>query len=492
MAASRHNTSNDTIAAIATPLGAGGIGIVRVSGPQAAAILSRLFTCGQESAARDQLSSPCGQESADRDQLSSPCPLPPRRLVLGRLQDAQGRELDRALAVLMPGPQSYTGEDVAEFQLHGGLRLLREALAAVIAAGARLATPGEFTLRAFVNGKLDLAQAEAVADLIRAKTRPAAQLAADQLAGRLSQAVAALEDDLLALMAAITVGVDFPDDADAPEPEQLLTQLEALISRGQSLLDTADQGRVWREGLRAALAGAVNVGKSSLLNALLEAERAIVASEPGTTRDVIEESLDLNGVLLQLSDTAGLRNPDQAGQVERIGMERSANALAQAQLALIVADASQGIDPEARRLWQQTEGRPRLLILNKADLVEAAEVARLRGQFPPDQQELVIPVSALSGQGLADLRAAITNLVGSGQADAEAGSAIISNVRHQQALLQAVDSLRRARAAIAEGVPADLAAIDLENACSSLGEISGRTTSEAVLDQIFSQFCLGK
>ena len=461
--------ANDTIAAIATPLGSGGIGIVRVSGPEAAAILGRLFRGAV-----------------------APAEMESHRLYLGDVTDETGALLDRALAVNMRAPRSYTGEDVAELQLHGGPRVLSAALTAALACGARLATPGEFTLRAFLNGKLDLSQAEAVADLIAAKTPRASRLAAGQLQGALGRAVAEIERELTAVYGAVIVGVDFPDDADAADPEQTREALVRLADRIRNdVLSGAGLNRVVKEGVRAALVGRVNAGKSSLLNALLAEERAIVTSLPGTTRDVLEESVDLEGVPLILADTAGLRDEGQADEAEQLGMERSRDKAGSAQLVLVVTDGVLGITPEDDRLLREA-GERALLLINKCDLLSEAQIAeRRRRGCAYVAEEDVICLSAKNGAGLDGLKAALRRRVLAG-VDGEADSPLVANARQEQALLRAAERLESCAEAIAAGEMLDVAAVDIGEALDFLGEISGRTASEEVIQHIFANFCLGK
>jgi len=457
----------DTIAAIATPLGNGGIGILRISGPESGEILRRVFRGGS-------------------DPLSQP-----RRLILGDVQDARGNVLDRCLGVWMPGPHSYTGEDVAELQCHGGLRLLRLLLDALLEAGARLAEPGEFTLRAFLNGRMDLSQAEAVLDLIQAKTPTGAQLATAQLRGALSQPLSELEEGLTRLRAGMTVAADFPEDADAPPEDQVLADLDFLLNEIERLLENAAQGQLYREGIRVVLAGAANAGKSSLLNRLLAQDRAIVTEQAGTTRDVISESIDLGGLPVLLTDTAGLREQEDLDQAEQIGIARSRTAISQAQLLLLVVD-SQSPGEELPELLRQTEGQPRLLLLNKIDAASPArleETARLCGELAPDTRQ--IPLSAASGEGLPELRAAILEAV-SLSADQEQASPLVINGRHSQELRLARENLLAAEATIRSGLPLDLAGVDLEEAAWHLGQISGSQAGDGLLDAIFSRFCLGK
>lgn len=461
------HTATDTIAAIATPLGNGGIGVVRLSGPQAGDIFNQVFT----------------GESA---------PLAhPRRLILGQVRDGSGAVLDSCLGVWMPGPHSYTGEDVAELQCHGGVRLLRLVLQSLLDAGARLANPGEFTLRAFLNGRLDLSQAEAVLDLIQAKTPTTVQLATAQLQGALGKPLAQLEAALTQLRAALTVAVDFPEDADAPSPQQILDSLDQMGTELDRLLRNADQGQLYREGVRAVLVGAANAGKSSLLNALLATDRAIVTDQAGTTRDIINETLDLDGLPLVLTDTAGLRAPDGLDPAEQQGMLRSREAMAAAQILLLVVD-SLDPSPDWPDLLAETAGHHRLILLNKTDITPADQLAALLARcrhLAPDGT--LIPISAKTGAGLDQLRQAILEQC-TGSVDQEQASPLVINARHHQELLAARACLLAARATLESGLPVDLTGVDLEEAAFHLGQVSGSQAGEALLDTIFSQFCLGK
>jgi tRNA modification GTPase len=460
------NLDSDNIAAIATPLGKGGIGIIRISGSQARDVLLRLFK-------------PAGGVRA----------LKPRYLALGQVCDPEtAMELDQALAVYMPGPHSYTGEDVAELHCHGGLQLLEQILGLALRQGCRLATPGEFTLRAFLNGRLDLAQAEAVCDLIEAKTPRAAALAERQLMGVLSLRLAALAASLRQVLAEIVVGVDFPDDAEAPANSALLPPLAAAAQEIERLLDGSQLGLSCREGVRAALLGAVNAGKSSLMNALLQRERAIVTSSPGTTRDLLEETLDLDGIPLLLTDTAGLRCQDNVEEAERLGIERSQAAAQQAGLLLPVIDASLIPDPASRELLAASRGRRSLIILNKCDIASEQALSTWRVELAGRPY---CEVSAKTGAGLSTLKANLRHLLGTAL-DSEADSPLVNNLRHIEALSRSQEHLAAARLALISGLPADLAAIDIESACASLDEILGLSVSDEVLREIFSRFCLGK
>jgi len=462
--------NEDTIAAIATPVGVGGVGIIRISGAKAPLILSLLF-----------------KRYRDEEVWQS------HRLYLGQVVEPQsGVLLDEALAVLMRAPHSYTRQQVAELHCHGGPAVLAQVLAVCLKAGARLAERGEFTLRAFLNGALSLDEAEAVADLAGAKTFKAAQLAAAQLQGALSSRLIPLEQELLAILAQVTVGVDFPEDADAPTAKELLPRLTALMQMIEELLAGADIGRIYREGLAAVLAGASNVGKSSLLNRLLQTERAIVTAEPGATRDLIEEALNVDGLPLLLTDTAGLRQEAGLTEAETQGIKRSRAALAAAQLALIVTDATQGPDETARALLRERTMQNCLLVLNKTDLLSAKAIkARLqeyREQYPA---YTIVALSAKTGAGIEELLAKIKEMALAGFTE-PGREPLLHNIRHQQALQKAKTCLEEALQTLSSGHPPDIAAIDLENAYQALGEISGKTVSEEVLANIFANFCVGK
>lgn len=458
------NLLADTIAAIATPMGAGGIGIVRVSGPAAFAVLEAVF-------------SPYGGGPAKV--------LAPRSLVLGRLRHPDGSIIDEILAVRFPAPASYTAEDVAELQCHGGSTVLREALHACLAAGARLAQPGEFTLRAFLNGRLDLSQAEAVQDIIQAKTKPALDLAEAQLAGALARALQPLEETLLDLLARLGAAADFPEEIEAIQPAALLQSLQKLDADAAALLVGAEQGRIYREGLAVVLFGPANAGKSSLLNALLGEERAIVTAAAGTTRDVIEESLNLSGLPLVLRDTAGLR--EAKDEAEAIGIGRGQQAAAAAEILLLVSAADAPLDADQLTTFLAEHAKQKiLLVCNKADQSNAAYAQQLRMQA--NGLPLLL-LSAKTGAGLPALRQALLDLALDGQAEP---TTPLANARHQEALLRMREYLHAAIEALEAGLPQDLAAVDLEDAWQALGEISGKTAGESVLDAIFSTFCLGK
>ena len=453
-------TLDDTIAAIATPLGQGGIGIVRLSGPEALAVAEQVFT----PAARSSLE---GLES--------------HKLVYGHARDPQnGHTLDEALLVCMRAPRSYTGQDVVEIQGHGGPTPLRAILTACLAQGARMACEGEFTLRAFCNGRLDLAQAEAVLDIITSRTETALRVAVNQLGGRLSDEVRRLRRGLLEALAYLEASIDFGEDV----PEQdLLPDLDALGDLLCWLLGEAERGMVYRQGVRTAIVGRPNVGKSSILNRLLRAERAIVTPVPGTTRDTLEETLNIQGVPLVLTDTAGIAESQDL--VEQLGIERSRRSIAQADLALVVFDGSVPPGLEDAQVATLVAGRPAVVAVNKSELGTTYDYAELLPEAPH------IEVSALTGEGLPELEQCLVETVFAGQMGATE-EPVASNPRHRDALRRAWAHVQDAGHAIRAGVPDDLVAIDVAGAVDALGAITGESASEELLEMIFGRFCIGK
>jgi len=456
--------ADDTIAAIATAAGQAGVGIVRVSGRLATDIATRVFTGARP---------PSGWES--------------HRLYVGRVVDGNGTTLDQGLAVLMRQPRSYTGEDVLELHCHGSPVVLRTVLGRVLGCGARLAEPGEFTKRAFLNGRLDLAQAEAVIDMIRARTNAGAALAAAQLSGRLSESVTRLRDDLITLKSLIEAQIDFSEEDFVVNHREMIHTCALCIEYIEGLLTTYERGRIVRDGLRVAIVGKPNVGKSSLLNALLGDERAIVTPIAGTTRDVIEEAADFDGVPVVLSDTAGLRESQDADVVERIGMERTAAAIGEAALILAVLDTSAPLDDEDRLVLDSVATVPHLVVLNKMDLPNRVAAD---GSEPVLNGRRTVAVSAAARRGLDQLRRAVLDLTAA--PPAEPGGPVLVRVRHVDALRKAVASLQLARRSIRDERPAELVAVDVQDAIDHLGAITGAITSEDVLDRIFAEFCIGK
>ncbi len=452
-------TLDDTIAAIATPPGQGGIGIVRLSGPEALSVARRIF-------------SPARPAALDR--------APSHHMIYGRVREPdEGRTLDEALLVYMRAPHSYTGQDVVEIQGHGGPAPLRAILSACLRQGARMAREGEFTLRALVNGRLDLAQAEAVLDIITARTEAALRVAVNQLEGQLSGEVRTLRGRLLEVLAYLEASIDFGDDVPA---QNIAPELEACDERLTWLLGEAERGMVYRQGVRIAIVGRPNVGKSSLLNRLLRAERAIVTPTPGTTRDTLEETLNLQGVPFVLTDTAGIGESDDP--VERLGIERSRRSLAQADLALVVFDLSAPPTAEDAQVAALAGGRPALVALNKCDLPAADDYAGLLPEAPH------LRMSALTGEGLQELEQCLVGTVlGERAAGAEP---VASNPRHRDLLQEALAHVQDAQTALAGGLPDDLIAIDVASAAEALGGITGERVSDDLLATIFGRFCIGK
>ncbi len=456
-------TVHETIAAISTAWGEGGIGIIRLSGPKAIETALGVF------------------HPASR-------PLKERHLHNGLIKDPRGAVLDAALMAFMKGPRSATGEDVAELHCHGGPLLLKKILGEVLRRGARLALPGEFTKRAFLNGKLDLSQAEAVIDVIRAQTEAALSSASGRLQGMLSKRVALIKEGLLELLAHLEAELDFPEDEMDEMPKE--AALRVLDEKGEAirrLLLTFDEGRVIRDGIKVLILGRPNAGKSSLLNILLMEERAIVTPVPGTTRDVIEEVVNIRGLPVRLMDTAGLR--ETGDFVERMGVEAARSKIKDAGLILYVIDASAEDFEEDIVNLEGLRDKKVIVAMNKTDIAPAREVPEFGG-FD------VAFISALTSDGIESLkdgifREATGHAHGASQADAAEGELIVS-LRHKLSLERALDGIERSRAALDNGLPRELVATDLRSSIESLGEITGETTTEDILDRIFENFCIGK
>ena len=464
----------DTIAAIAAG-GPSAIGVLRVSGPDCFAACGRVFRAAR----------PFGELEA-------------RRMVLGEILDREGRCLDRGLAVRFPGPHSYTGEDSAELHCHGSPVVLREALAALISAGARQAGPGEFTKRAFLNGRMDLTQAEAVIDLIDAETAAAARNAAAQLDGGLRRVLEPIQEALLDVTSRFYAVVDYPDeDIEDAGPEEIRGALIKAEDGLTRLLASCKRGQVLKRGVRTAIVGLPNAGKSSLLNALAGYDRAIVTDVPGTTRDTVEESVLCGGVLLRLIDTAGLRETED--QVERLGVERSRRAMEEAELILLVRDGAVEVCPENKAHWEaeaallnqvaQT-GKPWLCVESKCDLTGPHAFSLGLIQKDANNPAACLCVSSVTGQGLDKLEEAVAALFPAGEAG-EAGS-LLTDRRQEDAARRARDAVRRGRGALEGGLTPDAVLADAEEALDALGELTGRTAREEIVERIFSRFCVGK
>jgi tRNA modification GTPase len=463
----------DTIAAIATPPGEGGIGTIRLSGPEAGRILSHIFV-------------PASDAAID------PVTLESHRLIFGFITDpGSGERVDEVLAVLMRAPHSYTREDVVEIDCHGGQVALQRVLNLCLREGARLAQPGEFTLRAFLNGRLDLAQAEAVLDLVQARTPEGLRLAVDQLGGSLSLRVKGARARLLNALAHLEANIDFPED-DVP-PADVSPQLRDTLSDLGALIASAGTGIVMRQGVRTAIVGRPNVGKSSLLNALLRTERAIVTPVPGTTRDTLEEVVNVRGVPLVLTDTAGLRaHLDTNDPVELIGMERTRQTIAGADLIVLVLDNSQTLTEEDLVIIDEvlaTGPAATIAALNKSDLtprLDADDLSRALGELQS------VLTSATTPGGTDALEEKLAGVVLGGSAAPGRGEAAVTSIRHLDALRRSEEFVMSAIVASQASSPAALVAVDLHSALNALGEITGETVGEDLLDEIFRNFCIGK
>ncbi|WP_304965366.1 tRNA uridine-5-carboxymethylaminomethyl(34) synthesis GTPase MnmE [uncultured Oscillibacter sp.] len=466
----------DTIAAIAAGGGApSAIGVVRISGPDCFAACGRVF-----------------RSARPFEELEA------RRMVLGEFLDREGRVLDRGLAVRFPGPRSYTGEDSAEFHCHGSPVVLREVLAALFAAGARQAGPGEFTKRAFLNGRLDLTQAEAVIDLIDAETAAAARNAAAQLDGGLRRALEPIQEALLDITSRFYAVVDYPDeDIQDAGPEEIAAALRQAEGALTALLATCKRGKVLKRGVRTAIVGLPNAGKSSLLNALAGYERAIVTDIPGTTRDTVEESVLCGGVLLRLIDTAGLRETEDA--VEKLGVERSRRAMEEAELILLVRDGAAEACPENRAHWEAEAlllnqvartGKPWLCVESKCDLTGPHAFSVGLIQKDANNPAACLCVSSVTGYGLDKLENAVAALFPAGD-PGEAGS-LLTDQRQEEAADRARAAVRRALEALENGLTPDAVLTDAEEALDAIGELTGRTAKEEIVERIFSRFCVGK
>jgi len=473
--------TEDTIVAISTPPGRSGIGILRLSGPDAFRIASGLI------------------------QTTEGTLEPDRRLRLARVVDPQsGDMLDEVLVALMPEPKTYTRQDIVEIQAHGGPAVLGRLLDLALEAGARSAGPGEFTLRAYLNGRIDLAQAEAVASLVNSQSEGGAREAARQLAGGLSSEVNEMRDVLLAHLASLEAAIDFPEE-ELPhcDMQAMDRDLSAAESRCLALAATFKQGRILTHGATVAIVGKPNVGKSSLFNALLKRDRALVHHRPGTTRDVVEDRLELGGLPVTLADTAGLRrNSTAEGEdatddpVELAGMERTRDSLDRADAALMVFDLSRPLDDHDRELWGLVQDRPVVTALNKIDLVESQAADDVIGELKPERCSIT---SAKTGVGIAELAEMLGGLIIDAADVATADSILISR-RHADAVRQAAMSLDRARKALADDMSAEFVAYELRDAVMTLGRIVGRfgqrgsqgDVEEDLLDSVFSNFCIGK
>lgn len=454
----------DTIAAISTPPGEAGIGLVRLSGPEAAAIARQIF-----------------RPRRPRQAWLS------HRLYLGHIVDSQGKIIDEVLLTWMQAPHTFTRQDVVEINCHSGYGVLSGILSLVLEQGARLAQPGEFTLRAFLSGRVDLTQAEAVLEVIRARTDASLKVAAGHLQGSLGRGLGRIREALLDRLARVEAALDFPEEAEELESDVLRTGLADQMAALARLAATYREGRLLREGLLAVIAGRPNAGKSSLLNRLLDLDRAIVTEIPGTTRDLIEETITLGGILVRLSDTAGLR--PARDRLEELGIQRTRERLAQADLVLYLLDGSEPLSPEDRETLKELTGRRGLAVINKVDLPLAIEAAGLTEAtaFP------VAPISARTGEGIEALKQAVVDLALGG--GLKLNGEMVTQARHHEHLQNCLGYLARAGELLTPDDPTpawELVALELQEAVRELGEITGQEVGDEVLERIFGEFCLGK
>lgn len=469
---------DDTIAAISTPLGEGGIGIVRISGRDAINIADRLFF------------SPKGKR---------PSGVKTHTINYGFVKDpSTGQMIDEVLVSVMKAPNTYTKEDIVEINCHGGFIPLRKTLEIVLREGARLAEPGEFTKRAFLNGRIDLVQAEAVADLVRSKTETSQRLALEQLKGALSERISKLRDRLTHLCAHIEAYIDFPDENIEPATiETINKELSSIIEELNMLSKTYEEGRFLKEGIKVSIVGRPNVGKSSLLNALLQRDRAIVTEFPGTTRDVIEELLNLRGLLVRIMDTAGIREAHE--MAEREGIRRSLQAIDDSDLVIVIIDGSRPISDEDMYIIEKVRERGKRFFIgiNKSDLCSSPVTLSLQSSAPGKRvydfpgNPFSLNISAKTGQGVEELKEAIINL-SLGGSMGESEGLIVANLRHKTAIDNAITSLRKASVDMMNSQPGEIIALSLRDGLDHLGEIVGAVTTEDILNRIFSEFCVGK
>lgn len=460
------NSENDTIAAISTPVGEGGISIIRISGEDALPVAEKIY------------------KGKNLEKVAS------HTINYGHIIDPDnGEEVDEVMVSVMRAPHTYTCEDVVEINCHGGLLATNRILQLVLSYGARMAEPGEFTKRAFLNGRIDLSQSEAVMDLIRAKTDKSMKVALNQLDGDLSRLIRHLRKDILDVLAQVEVNIDYPeyDAVEEMTTKMLKEKAIDIQQRIQALLKTAKQGKVLREGLATAIIGRPNVGKSSLLNSLLHEDKAIVTDVAGTTRDVIEEYVNVNGVPLKLIDTAGIRDTNDT--VEKIGVERSKKALDAADLILLLIDSSAPLTDEDRDLLNATKGKQRIVILNKTDLPMKVDLNELKKLVDGDA---LIETSIVKHEGMDQLGERISKMFFDEGIESSQNSVMVTNARHIGLLHQANDALSDVLKGINDGMPVDLVQIDMTRCWDLLGEITGDSYQDELLDQLFSQFCLGK
>ncbi|ANZ57552.1 tRNA uridine-5-carboxymethylaminomethyl(34) synthesis GTPase MnmE [Fructilactobacillus lindneri] len=460
-------TDYDTIAAVSTPAGVGGISIVRISGSDALKIAQKIYRGKQ----LDQVTT----DTINYGHIIDPA--------------NDNSEVDEVMVSVMRAPKTYTKEDIIEINCHGGIQVTNKVLQIVLRNGARMAEPGEFTKRAFLNGRIDLSQSEAVMDLIDAKTDEARKAALNQLDGNLSAVIKKLRQKIVDLLANVEVNIDYPeyDGAEEVTSKLMLERAREIKTDINHLLDTAQQGKVLRDGLNTAIVGRPNVGKSSLLNRLLHEEKAIVTDVPGTTRDVLDEYVNVAGVPLHLVDTAGIR--DTEDKVEKIGVGRSRDAIKQSDLVLLVLNANEPLTDEDRELLDLTQNNKRIILLNKTDLDEHLDITELKQNYGASE---IIKTSAIAENGTKSLEDTISKLFFTKGIASTQNDVMVTNARHISLLQQALDSVQTVIDGVESGLPVDIAQIDLHSAWDYLGEITGDSYDDELMDQLFEKFCIGK
>jgi tRNA modification GTPase len=472
---------DDTIVAIATPPGRGGIGVVRIAGPRSVEIASPILRLKHPLEPGRAVLAELVEPSQEHVGTAAPgCPTERSSVLASRI--------DEVVVLYFAKPHSYTTDDIIEIAAHGSPVVLRHIVELCIAAGARLAEPGEFTMRAFLNGRIDLTQAEAVRDLIDSQTLYQAKIAAQQLEGALSKRLQPVKQKLVELIAVLEAGIDFAEDDVSVLPDlAILERIAAVREPLEQLAATFAYGKIVHQGLTLAIVGRPNVGKSSLFNRLVERERAIVTATPGTTRDLVSETVAIGGIPIQLVDTAGIRQA--LDEAESIGIRKSMEALADADLVLVVLDASQAANSEDTELLQHAVGRPTIVVANKCDLGIALRSQLLSSQ--PLIPQALIYASALTGEGIAELRAEILRHIG-GEAGGQAEAGFLTNVRHQGLVQESLAALNAATGAVAKKIPHEMLLLDLYSALRPLDAVTGATTTDDILNLIFSTFCIGK
>jgi len=459
----------DTIAALATPVGIGGIGVIKISGPLSRKVAEKIF----------------------RRKNRKTLPLNPYRLHLGEIINPSSQEvIDEVLLAYMPAPASYTREDVVEIQCHSGFLVLEKILELILSEeGVRLAEPGEFTRRAFLNGRIDLTQVEAIVDLVQAKTLPALRQATLQLGGQLTEKIQEIKKNLITVITQVESAIDFPEEEiEVFDSNKLLEELNKLSEAINALLLTYDEGKLFREGIKTAIIGRPNVGKSSLLNALLGEERAIISHLPGTTRDTIEENININGIPLKIIDTAGLRSYPVVDPIEAKGVQRTRIKASEADLVLFVLDQSSPFTEDDQAIFEEFQEKKMVVTLNKCDLTPQLDISSLPQKL---KDYPMVTISAKYHSGLNELKKVIHRVI----IDREgifSSPIFINRLRHKINLEKSLAGIKEAAKSLEAGMPSEFIALDLKVALDALGEIIGETTSEEILDQIFAEFCIGK